>query len=206
VDIRSAQKVAWDRKLAQGSNTADVPLEFCLLSKGIADAFDAWRKDLPTVTRELSESMILLLGLAEMIGTDLQDTIEAALANDVTCLFDDLAEGQPNAGIGQGKLVRDKIPEIIRRNGQEPLTSMAGTAEYGRLLRRKLVEEVKEFLTSESDPDELADILEVVITLASELGISPSFLEEIRVKKVMDRGGFVHRIVWSGNTSGGHSH
>jgi hypothetical protein len=29
VDIRSAQKLAWENKLAKGFNTTDVPLEFC---------------------------------------------------------------------------------------------------------------------------------------------------------------------------------
>ncbi len=30
VDIRSAQQLAWQNKVAKGFNTADVPLEFCL--------------------------------------------------------------------------------------------------------------------------------------------------------------------------------
>jgi hypothetical protein len=31
VDIRSAQKLAWDNKINKGFNTTDVPLEFGLL-------------------------------------------------------------------------------------------------------------------------------------------------------------------------------
>jgi hypothetical protein len=31
VDIRSAQKRAWQNKVAKGFNTTDIPLEFCLL-------------------------------------------------------------------------------------------------------------------------------------------------------------------------------
>ena len=30
VDIRSAQKRAWQNKVAKGFNTTDIPLEFCL--------------------------------------------------------------------------------------------------------------------------------------------------------------------------------
>jgi hypothetical protein len=41
VDIRSAQKLAWENKLAKGFNTTDVPLEFCLLNRELAEAFDA---------------------------------------------------------------------------------------------------------------------------------------------------------------------
>ena len=45
VDIRSAQHLAWQNKLAKGFNTTDVPLEFCLLNGEVAEAFDAWRKN-----------------------------------------------------------------------------------------------------------------------------------------------------------------
>ena len=31
MQIRSAQKLAWENKVAKGFNTTDVPLEFCLL-------------------------------------------------------------------------------------------------------------------------------------------------------------------------------
>jgi hypothetical protein len=41
VDILSAQKLAWENKLAKGFNTTEVPLEFCLLSGEVAEAFDA---------------------------------------------------------------------------------------------------------------------------------------------------------------------
>jgi hypothetical protein len=44
VDIRSAQRAAWANKLAKGFNTTGVPLEFCLLSGEVAEAFDAWRR------------------------------------------------------------------------------------------------------------------------------------------------------------------
>jgi hypothetical protein len=46
MDIRLAQRLAWENKLAKGFDTTDVPLEFCLLSGELAEAFDAWRTDL----------------------------------------------------------------------------------------------------------------------------------------------------------------
>ncbi len=51
MQIRSAQKLAWENKVAQGLNTTDISLEFCLLQGEIAEAFDAWRKG-PRVCRE----------------------------------------------------------------------------------------------------------------------------------------------------------
>jgi NTP pyrophosphatase (non-canonical NTP hydrolase) len=50
-----------------------------LLSGEVAEAFDAWRKGRPQVAEELADTAIFLLGLAEMIGADLQDAVEAKL-------------------------------------------------------------------------------------------------------------------------------
>ena len=61
--------------------------------------------------------------------------------------------------MSQGKLVRDKIPQIIRAKGLEPVIYAADPDEYATRLRDKLTEEVGEFLASDSDPEELADVL-----------------------------------------------
>jgi len=87
VDIRSAQKLAWDNKTAKGFNTTDVPLEFCLLSGEIAEAFDAWRKGREDAAEELADAAIFLLGLAGMTGIDLQDAIEAKLAKNAVRVY-----------------------------------------------------------------------------------------------------------------------
>ncbi|MEW1694175.1 nucleoside triphosphate pyrophosphohydrolase [Streptomyces sp. NPDC093249] len=100
-----------------------------------------------------------------------------------------------------GKLVRDRIPQIIRDAGEDPVTYEAGTEEYQSRLRDKLGEEVAEFLAAdeESAPEELADVLEVVRALAGELGVGPDQLEKLREAKAEERGGFADRIVWTGN-------
>ncbi|MET9956248.1 nucleoside triphosphate pyrophosphohydrolase [Streptomyces sp. NPDC006339] len=102
---------------------------------------------------------------------------------------------------GVGKLVRDRIPQIIRNDGAEPVTYVAGPEEYRARLREKLREEVAEFLEADdvSAPDELADVAEVLLALATDLGISPERLEAIRAEKAGERGGFAGRIVWTGN-------
>ena len=43
--FRAAQDRAWANKLDKRFNVTDVPLEFCLLSGEVAEAFSAWRKD-----------------------------------------------------------------------------------------------------------------------------------------------------------------
>jgi NTP pyrophosphatase (non-canonical NTP hydrolase) len=93
MDIRSAQNLAWENKLAKGFNTTDVPLEFCLLNGEVAEAFDAWRKGGQDVAEELADAAIYLLGLAEMTGTDLQDAIEAKLAKNATRTYQRLPNG-----------------------------------------------------------------------------------------------------------------
>lgn len=102
---------------------------------------------------------------------------------------------------GQGKLVRDRIPQIIRADGAEPVTYTAGAEEYRSRLRDKLGEEVAEFLAADeaSAPEELADVLEVVRALAADLGVEADQLERIRAAKAGERGGFAGRIVWTGN-------
>ncbi|MFJ4338577.1 nucleoside triphosphate pyrophosphohydrolase [Streptomyces sp. NPDC088915] len=102
---------------------------------------------------------------------------------------------------GAGKLVRDRIPQIIRDEGAEPVTYVAGPREYRARLREKLREEVAELLDAdeESAPGELADVAEVLLALAADLGLSSEQLEAIRLAKAGERGGFAGRIVWMGN-------
>lgn len=101
----------------------------------------------------------------------------------------------------QGKLMRDRIPEIIRSSGKEPVTYTAGPDEYSERLRIKLQEEVAEFLTAHQDSadEELADVLEVVLALAQDLAMTLDQLERLRVRKSEERGGFGLRTIWMGN-------
>lgn len=97
------------------------------------------------------------------------------------------------------KLVRDKIPEIIRKNGQIPIAHKASEVEFKTKLLEKLGEEVKEFLNSPSEElakEELADILEMVKNIGELIyGVEWSALEKIRQKKATARGGFEKRII-----------
>jgi len=98
----------------------------------------------------------------------------------------------------EAKLVRDKIPDLIRANGADPVVWRATDEEYCDLLLHKLREEVQEFLEAKS-LEELADVLEVVQTLATALGFEPKDLERMRARKASERGGFNGKLVWSGN-------
>lgn len=92
------------------------------------------------------------------------------------------------------KLVRDKIPEIIKADGETPITHIAKAKEYQEKLQEKLQEEVNEFLENPTK-EELADILEVVYSLANLLDANKKDLEQIRKQKAQDRGGFKNKII-----------
>lgn len=95
------------------------------------------------------------------------------------------------------KLVRDKIPEIIRANGQTPITHIASKLEYKEKLLEKLQEEVDEFL-KDQQIDELADILEVIDGICELENINPKQLQKIKQQKAKNRGGFKKRIILEG--------
>ncbi|MFH9071331.1 MazG nucleotide pyrophosphohydrolase domain-containing protein [Streptomyces alboflavus] len=71
MEIRTAQKLAWENKTAKGFNTTDVPLEFGLLNAEVGEAFTAWRKRLPDFGEELADVFLYLAALAEMNDIDL---------------------------------------------------------------------------------------------------------------------------------------
>ena len=92
------------------------------------------------------------------------------------------------------KLVRDRIPEIIRAKGGECKTRMLSDAEYADALDKKLGEELTEYLASH-DPEEPADLLEVIYACAALQSLSPADLEQIRADKAEKRGGFGDKIL-----------
>lgn len=87
------------------------------------------------------------------------------------------------------KLVRDRIPAIIRAAGGEPRFRRATEGERLGLLVRKLQEEATE-LQRTPCLDECADVLEVVLAIAEELHASSVELYATAAAKVADRGAF----------------
>ena len=98
------------------------------------------------------------------------------------------------------KLVRDEIPRIIEESGKRCEVTVLTEEEYLRMADRKLQEELNEYLES-GDIEELADLLEVLRAAAKARGSSIEQVEEIRVRKARERGGFEKRLclekVWT---------
>jgi predicted house-cleaning noncanonical NTP pyrophosphatase (MazG superfamily) len=92
------------------------------------------------------------------------------------------------------KLVRDKIPEIMEKDNEKPITKIADKEEYKLELIKKLKEETDEFI-EKNNAEELIDILEVIYSLAKLDNISKEELENKRIQKSNERGSFNKRII-----------
>ena len=98
--------------------------------------------------------------------------------------------------IAYDKLVRDRIPEIIRQAGSTCEVVTMAEEEFRQALRDKLVEEARE--TAEADTDhllvELADLSEVMDALMASYGIAPEAVRAEQERRRQARGGFAQRL------------
>ena len=96
------------------------------------------------------------------------------------------------------KLVRDKIPQIIKINGKKVNTRILSNEEYEKELRRKLIEEAKELFEASSREEiieELADLYEIIETILITKNINIYDIQKKRIKKNMTRGAFEDKIL-----------
>lgn len=95
------------------------------------------------------------------------------------------------------KLIRNKIPQIIKSNGKKPTTRILNEDEYIEELCKKTQEELTEYLeadTTEHKLEELSDLLELINALAQHEGTTLKEINNIRKKKAKERGGFSNRV------------
>ncbi|MBQ6687167.1 MAG: nucleoside triphosphate pyrophosphohydrolase [Bacilli bacterium] len=95
-----------------------------------------------------------------------------------------------------GKLVRDKIPEIIKNNGEEPIVRILDDVEYKKELEKKLQEECLEVISASGTDrlEELADLIEVMKALAKIEAVNIETILQIAKKKAEKRGAFTKKI------------
>jgi len=95
------------------------------------------------------------------------------------------------------KLVRDKIPEIIKQNGGNAIVRVLDDDEYKKELLKKVVEEGNELMRAEDRErtiNEIADIQEVLMAVKTAFEIKEKEVEEVQTKKRTNRGGFGKKI------------
>ena len=91
------------------------------------------------------------------------------------------------------KLVRDNIPDIIRSNGDSCEVEILDDKEFLKQLDIKLNEEVAEYQESKS-AEEIADIIEVLMSIAEARGYTWQEIIKIQLTKRVDRGGFKKKL------------
>lgn len=95
------------------------------------------------------------------------------------------------------KLIRDKLPQIMRASGIQVFERAMEKDEYLKRLKDKLLEEAKEVIASGSEKEmreELADLLEVMLSLAKAYGMEFADIQQAAEQKRADKGGFDNRI------------
>lgn len=92
------------------------------------------------------------------------------------------------------KLIRDKIPQVIKQSGKQAVIEEVSGEAYIELLNAKLGEELQEYLESQSI-EELADLVEVVYAILDHKSISLQEFEIIRQQKVNEKGAFKDKLL-----------
>ena len=94
------------------------------------------------------------------------------------------------------KLVRDNIPDIIKNNGETPITKILTNTEYKFELEKKLLEECNEVINASGKDriEELADLLEVMIALSKLESANLNTIIENQKLKKLKRGAFDNKI------------
>lgn len=94
------------------------------------------------------------------------------------------------------KLVRDKIPNIIKEKGENPVIKILDENDYKKELEKKLYEEYKEVIeaSDENRIEELADMLEVIRALAKLENKNLDDIIEVANNKNKKRGAFDKKI------------
>lgn len=96
------------------------------------------------------------------------------------------------------KLVRDKIPEIIKERRDTPKTRILNNNEYRLELLKKLVEESKEALEAKDNKEdlikELGDLLEVIDSTIKAFDLNLEDILILKNKRRQERGGFNKQI------------
>ena len=75
LDMSQVQKRIYENKMAKGFNVSDIYMEFCYMHGELAEACDAYTQKKDDLGEELADVAIYLLGLAEILGINLEQEI-----------------------------------------------------------------------------------------------------------------------------------
>ena len=95
------------------------------------------------------------------------------------------------------KLVRDKIPDVIKQKGIKVIAKVLEKQQYASALKSKLLEEAEELNQAQNQNqvlEELCDVLEVMLAIANINHICLSDIVAQMEKKRVQLGGFKEAI------------
>ncbi|HRY91257.1 MAG TPA: nucleoside triphosphate pyrophosphohydrolase [Candidatus Gracilibacteria bacterium] len=95
------------------------------------------------------------------------------------------------------KLIRDRIPEVIRSHGKLPNYRELNREDYREALKEKLLEEAIELKKAESMEDminEISDVMEILDAVIEEFGINRDEVIIKKLSKKEERGAFTKKL------------
>ena len=95
------------------------------------------------------------------------------------------------------KLIRDRIPEIITKDGNTADIIILSEESFKQAIKEKLIEEATEILNADNRDEvlsELADLQEVMDTIKQMYNINTLEVNTIQAVKALQRGKFEKRL------------
>lgn len=92
------------------------------------------------------------------------------------------------------KLVRDKMPELIRESGRTFTSRLLENEEYFQALIDKVIEEMDDYRQSGNE-EELADVYEALDCLMRYKNYEPLHMDYLKLMRREARGSFEKRIL-----------
>jgi predicted house-cleaning noncanonical NTP pyrophosphatase (MazG superfamily) len=109
--------------------------------------------------------------------------------------------------IHYNKLIRDKIPEKIEKDGADYEVKKLGQKEFEMELIKKLIEESSGIVNTNTKEDmerELADLLDVVDEVVSVKKLSKARIKKEQIKNLSVKGGFRKKLFLFWTTDSGY--
>lgn len=95
------------------------------------------------------------------------------------------------------KLIRDKIPEIVKAAGWIPTARVLKKSEFLNAVKKKVLEEAGELIQSKDKKgiiNEIVDIQELLDVLITEIKMTKLAVKKLQTAKRKKRGGFKKRL------------
>ena len=95
------------------------------------------------------------------------------------------------------KLIRDRIPEIIKEAGWKPIIRTLNKKEFLSAIKKKIIEEAGELNKAKDKKEiinEMSDIQELLDVLAKEIKATKTEINKFQTAKRKKRGGFKNRL------------